>query len=271
MMWFLALFSLAVSISSIIVCLDIGLTLKTHTDNHLCKHTMTLNAALIAYDKLFETKKIWAQQRWAGVQTQQNPNDAWIIQEILWDTQPDLLIETGTQNGGSALFYAFIMNQYNPYAKVVTIDKAHVDEYKPLYSIKDHCKQLGCKNATDNPLWKQHVTFLQGDSTSHAIIDKLNEFTARSLSTMVILDSLHSYAHVLKELEVYSEAVSIGEYLIVQDTKLDRLRGRPGPRAAVKTWLNATRDRGYLRFEVDTSREYLLYTQHAGGYLKRVA
>ena len=163
------------------------------------------------------------------------------------------------------------MQHYNEYAKIVTIDKAHVNEYKPLYSIKGHCERLGCTNATEHPLWKKHVTFLQGDSTSHDIIDSLNDFTARSLSTMVILDSWHSYAHVLKELELYSEAVSIGEYLVVQDTKLDRLRGRPGPKAAVRTWLNATRDRRYQRFEVDTSREYLLYTQHANGYLKRVA
>ena len=223
------------------------------------------------YDKIFETNKLWAQQRWFGVQTQQNPNDSWIIQEIIWDTKPDLLIETGTQNGGSALFYAFIMQQYNPYAKIVTIDKAHVNDYKPLYAIKGNCERLGCTNATNHPLWKQHVTFLQGDSTSHAIIDRLNAFTARSLSTMVILDSWHSYAHVLKELELYSEAVSIGEYLVVQDTKLDRLRGRPGPKAAVRTWLNLTRDRRYRRFEVDFSREYLLYTQHSNGYLKRVA
>lgn len=225
-----------------------------------------------AYDRFFETNKLWAKQRWMGVQTQQNPNDAWIIQEILWDTQPDLLIETGTQNGGSALFYASIMRQYNPHAKVLTIDKTDVNDYKPLYSIKGHCDRVGCRNATDDPIWKQHVTFLKGDSAAHDVIDRLNDFTARSVSTMVILDSLHSYSHVLKELELYSEAVSIGAYLVVQDTKLDRLRGRAGPQAAVSTWLNATRERRHdLRFEVDTSREYLLYTQHAGGYLKRVA
>jgi cephalosporin hydroxylase len=65
---------------------------------------LTADEITFGYDLLFERNKLWAKQRWLGVQSQQNPSDAWIIQEVLYDTKPNLLIETGTQNGGGTLF-----------------------------------------------------------------------------------------------------------------------------------------------------------------------
>ena len=62
--------------------------------------------------------------------------------------------------------------------------------------------------------------------------------------------------------------VTPGQYLVVQDTKLDRLRvvGRAQGRGAR---LPGRADGG-RRFAVDRAREYLLYTQHAEGYLRRL-
>lgn len=38
-----------------------------------------------------------------GVQRMQNPADMWMMQEMITQVRPDLIIETGTAHGGSAL------------------------------------------------------------------------------------------------------------------------------------------------------------------------
>lgn len=227
---------------------------------------ITSDDIVFGYDLLFEKYKLWAKQRWLGIQTQQDPSDAWILQEILFDTKPDVLIETGTQNGGSAVFYASIMRMYTDTPRVITCDIDQVDAYKKEYAIPGFCEKVGCQNATSHILWKKHVTFLQGKSTNPHIISKIAKSVVGK-KTMVVLDSLHSYTNVLKELRLYSKLVSIGNYLVVQDTKLDRIRARPHAWAATQTFLKSKEGQN---FRSDTDREYLMYTQHKGGWLKRL-
>ena len=38
---------------------------------------LSVDDILFGYDLLFEKNKLWAKQRWLGIQTQQNPSDAW--------------------------------------------------------------------------------------------------------------------------------------------------------------------------------------------------
>jgi cephalosporin hydroxylase len=45
---------------------------------------------------------------WLGTQVLKNPFDLWIYQELLARTRPDVIIETGTFAGGSALYLAFL-------------------------------------------------------------------------------------------------------------------------------------------------------------------
>lgn len=72
----------------------------------------------------------------------------------------------------------------------------------------------------------------------------------------VVLDSFHSYDNVRRELELYHEFVTSGMHLVVQDTKLDRLRGRRAAKAAAADFMRSSAAR---KFRVDKSREYLLY------------
>jgi len=60
-----------------------------------------------------------------GVALQQDPNDAFVIADMLWRVQPDLVIELGTSGGGSAHFFAHIMEAYNPNAKVIDFNSIH--------------------------------------------------------------------------------------------------------------------------------------------------
>ena len=49
----------------------------------------------------YDNPETW-KTRCLGLETQQNPNDVWIIQEVICEVKPDLIIETGTLRGGSA-------------------------------------------------------------------------------------------------------------------------------------------------------------------------
>ena len=58
---------------------------------------------------------------WLGVQTMQCPLDMWVMQEIMYETRPDVVIETGTRLGGSALYFASIFDLLGR-GRVISID-----------------------------------------------------------------------------------------------------------------------------------------------------
>ena len=74
------------------------------------------------FHRLFYDSGVWGSTEWLGVPTAQNPNDAWIHQEIITRVKPDIIVEAGTQYGGSAALWAMILQQINPEGRVITID-----------------------------------------------------------------------------------------------------------------------------------------------------
>lgn len=191
-------------------------------------------------------EKTWQTTYWLGTRALKLPMDLWIYQEIISETRPDLIIETGTAHGGSALFLASICDLID-HGRVVTID------------IEDR----------DGRPRHPRITQLIGSSTSPAIVDRVREMLGPTNKGMVILDSDHARDHVLRELELYSPFVAPRGYLIVEDTNVnghpvDPTHG-PGPMEALTEFLS----RGQP-FVVDRSREKLLLTFNPSGYLRRV-
>ena len=85
---------------------------------------------------------------------------------------------------------------------------------------------------------------------------------------MVVLDSLHTYDHVKKELELYAGLVTPGCYLVVEDTGWRNPEDTPSGEwcdRAVAEFLAE-----HPEFEVDWSRERHLITSNHGGWLRRV-
>jgi cephalosporin hydroxylase len=203
------------------------------------------------FHKLYYESLAWDQNRWLGVRCQQNPNDAWIHQEIIADVKPDFIIETGTLNGGSAALWATILQQVNPNGRIITID------------IKDQAGE-----AKKLPIVKQYVDFIIGSSTDPTIVSQVKK-RVNGRNVLVILDSDHSKDHVLAEMRAYSSLVSPGSYLIVQDTNINGhpvLPGfGPGPMEAVEEFLASNQ-----QFRSDNNAERLMLTLHPKGYLKRI-
>jgi cephalosporin hydroxylase len=203
--------------------------------------------------RLFHEVPVWQHMFFHNVAIEKNPLDLWMVQQVIYEVQPDLVIETGTWLGGSALYYAHTLNGMGlEGSRVVTIDI-----------------QNACATAQTHPLWKKYVTFLQGSSTDGDIVAHVTKM-AKGKKTFVTLDSDHSMAHVLKELEAYAPLVSRGSYLIVEDTNLDGVpiapEFPPGPMAAVRRSLEQS---GGQMFEQDETREAYLITFNPGGWLRR--
>lgn len=190
------------------------------------------------------------EDKWMGVDLTQNPLDMWVKQSIIWETKPDLIIETGTLHGGSALFYAYLF-EIMGHGKIITVDWAPQIEKVSQY-----------------PLFQKRVTSIKGETDSPEVIKKVKDLTG-SAKAMVILDSNHTKEHVLKELNAYSPLVAPGKYLIVEDTNVNGHpvlpKFGPGPYEAVKTFLKNRTD-----FEIDRSREKFCVSFFPSGFLKRV-
>jgi cephalosporin hydroxylase len=196
-------------------------------------------------------KDTWKKNCWLGIVTEQNPMDSWILQEIMFDTKPDYVVECGSLYGGSAALWATILAQVNPSGRVISID------------IED---RMG--DARKLPIVKERVDFLIGSSTAPEIVSEVAR-RVQGKRVLVILDSLHTKEHVLDELHAYSPMLSVGDYINVQDTNWGGLPLGSGedsnPHQAVEAFL-----KGNSSFEIDHSRERLLFTVCPDGYLKRI-
>jgi cephalosporin hydroxylase len=217
--------------------------------------------ALDRFQEVFYFRNIWRRRQWLGVPCHQNPMDMWVMQEILHEVGPDLVIETGTRHGGSALFYASILS-FAGDGRVVTVDhRSHFLQETSGWSENE-------RTARSHPIFRERVTTLTGSSTSEEIGAQLRAAAEQASCVLVVLDSDHEKEHVLRELRATADLVTPGSYLVVQDTHLGQTvpwdRGE-GPFEAVHEFL-AIDD----RFEIDRTREECLFTWFPDGFLRRV-
>jgi len=188
----------------------------------------------------------WQNTYYRGVQTAKCPLDLWMYQEVVFEVCPDLIVETGTNRGGSASFLADLC-QINDRGRVVTID----------------VEELPGRLAHDR------ITYLSGRSTDEPVLAAVREMIPTDGTVLVILDSDHSRENVAAELSAYAPMVTLGSYLLVEDTNIC---GHPvlpdapaGPMEALRDFLTTHHD-----FVVDDTREKFMLTFNPSGYLRRV-
>lgn len=186
---------------------------------------------------------------WMGYEMLKCPFDLWTYQELVVETRPDVILETGTYKGGSALFLANVCDLLD-HGEVISVD---VD-------------------ATHEVIRPRHprITYLTGSSTAPDILARIEQILNGKTNVMVILDSDHRRDHVLNELRVYSRLVPVGGYVVVEDTNVNGHptypEFGPGPWEAVDDFLAADE-----RFIADRTRERFILTMNPRGFLRRVS
>lgn len=197
---------------------------------------------------------------WMGRPIIQYPQDILAMQEIIWNINPDLIIETGIAHGGSLIFYASMLELLGKNGLVIGID----------IDIRKHNRL----EIEKHPMFKR-IKMIEGSSIDESIVEKLRKI-AEGKKVLVCLDSNHTHEHVLRELELYAPLVSVGSYCVVFDTIVEDMPtgsfpDRPwdkgnNPKTAVYEFLKKNDN-----FEIDKSIENkLLITVAPDGYLRRV-
>ena len=201
------------------------------------------------FHKLYYTsgKRTFQNTFWLGQQTAKCPLDLWIYQEILVERRPDVIVESGTFMGGTALFLACMCDLVDN-GRIITID------------IKAR-----------QPRRRQHhprLEYRTGSSTSPEIVAGVQQDIKPGERVMVILDANHRRDHVIEELRAYAPLVTPGDYLIVEDTNINghpvAPQFGPGPMEALDEYLAENGD-----FYIDDEREKFFMTFNPRGYLRR--
>lgn len=198
---------------------------------------------------------------WLGRPVIQYPQDLIAVQEVIWNVKPDLIVETGIAHGGSLIFYASLLELIGGPGKVIGIDN----------DIRSHNRSA----IEAHPL-AARIVMVQGSSVDDAVARSVREVARDKQRVLVILDSNHTHAHVLRELNLYAPLVRAGSYVIVFDTAIEQMPAdafphRPwgpgnNPHTAVQEFLS-TND----RFVVDSTIDHkLLVSAAPGGYLRCV-
>ena len=151
---------------------------------------------------------------WFGRPIIQLPEDMIRLQELVYQLKPDVILETGIAHGGSAIFLAGLCRLLGR-GRVVGVD----------IEIRPHNRA-----AIETHEFAPWITLVEGDSVSPGTVERVRSLIGATESVLLILDSNHSKAHVLAELEAYSPLVKPGGYIIVADGVMSSLAGMPGAR-----------------------------------------
>jgi len=155
---------------------------------------------------------------WLGRPIIQHPEDMIRLQEVIFSLKPSVIIETGVAHGGSLIYYASLFHAMERPGRVVGID----------IEIRPHNKAEILSHAMS-----RYISLIEGSSTSPETLATVQREirTAPPGPVLVLLDSDHSYDHVMKELELYAPLVSVGSYVVSTDGIMrevfDTPRGNP--------------------------------------------
>lgn len=202
---------------------------------------------------------------WLGRPVIQLPEDLLRLQEAVFATKPDAIVETGIAHGGSLVFFASLC-ELAGHGAVVGVD----------IEIRPHNRAA----IEAHPLFPR-ITLIEGDSTAAETFGRARDAVAGAERVFVFLDSNHTKQHVLQELRLYGSLVSVGSYLVVADSIMSDVAGAPrtqpdwdvnNPGAAVDEFLGE--DDRFVREEpprlFDESHVEGSVSYWPGGWLRRI-
>ena len=176
----------------------------------------------------------WQRTTWRGVPVKEAPEDLIVLAQVIHETRPEVIIETGTFYGGSAFYFADL----GP--GVISID---IDHSPVLEAVRENPK----------------ITLVTADSQDPATHARVRDLVA-GRRAMLFIDAEHTYESVMAELNGLADLVSPGCYAVIADTIIG------GPLRAAREFVALRPD-----FEADRSREYQMLTIFAEGWLRRTS
>lgn len=202
---------------------------------------------------------------WLGRPIIQLPEDMFRLQEVIYRLKPDVIIETGVAHGGSSIFFASLCRSIGK-GRIISID----------IEIRSHNRA-----ALESHELYPYITLVEGDAVSEQTAAHVRSLVHSNETILVMLDSNHTVAHVLRELELYSPLVTPDSYIVVADGIMQELVGAPrssptwaydNPLKAVMQFIaehsDFTLEEPRFAFNEGNITERVTYWPHA--YLRRV-
>lgn len=204
-------------------------------------------------DSPFETGLPWINKahhhvQYRGVSMIKCPFDIVNYQMIISQLRPDLILEIGTNKGGSALYFSDLLKNLGK-GDVHTID-------------------LKQKVTDSNVLEAENITFFEGGWQNYSLSN-----CGRYERILIIDDGSHAYDEVKAAFEKFHGLVAVGSYYIIEDGIIDELdmpkaKFNGGPKKAAEEILHAhpsfVLDEHWINFYGPNA------TFNPLGYLKRV-
>ena len=195
---------------------------------------------------------------WMGIPIIQTPEDMILMQELIYKVKPDIIVDIGIAHGGSSIYYSSLLELIKPESKVIGVD----------IDIREHNLNIIKKH----PMYDK-ITLIEGDSINRKIFDEVSNHISNDSKVIVCLDSNHTKHHVLSELNLYSNIVSSGGYIVVFDTIAStigrdeystKLYNGNGPKEAIDEFLKENND-----FEIDKRFNKLYTSNSQDGYIRK--
>jgi cephalosporin hydroxylase len=197
---------------------------------------------------------------WLGEPVLQTPDDILTIQELVFKSKPEVIIEVGVAWAGTLLLYDSLANFCN-IKKIIGVD---------IYIPRDLKKRIFSKSKS------KKIKLITGDSTSHLTYEKIKKICNNYKRVLVHLDSNHTKDHVLKELNLYSNLLKKNDYIIVGDTIVEHI---PTQTHRKRTWKKGNNPHNALKeflkknknFKIDKEiNKKQLLTNNPNGYIKKI-
>jgi cephalosporin hydroxylase len=242
----IAIASFSIGAVSVLKYLSLPSTF-TWTGKRFFAGKLVANGLINGFQNLAYNRRLWDQVNWRGVPILKYPTDLIIYEEMIYELKPNVILDIGTYKGGSALYFATMFDLMGiDTGRVISVDIRH------SMALPEHPR----------------ITYLLGSSTSDAILKRIKELIRPGEKVMVFLDSDHTQQHVLNELRIYSQIVTKGSYLVVEDSNINGhpvlAEYGPGPMEAIHAFLSENSG-----FQIDKSREKFLLTVAPDGFLRK--
>jgi cephalosporin hydroxylase len=211
------------------------------------------------FDRLRQHTQDW----YAGARMSKFPEDLRVYEHLLWESRSNVVIELGTQFGGSALWFRDRLMTLASYGrirdpKVISID---VD----LRSAREELSEA-------DPACERHIELLEGDVRDRSLPERVAALLPSDARCFVVEDTAHVYETTLAALDSFAQFVPVGGFLVVEDGCVDIEELRPSPDwprgvlPAVDDWLRTSDG---SRFVVRRDLELYGVSCHPQGFLQR--
>ena len=233
-------------------------SLRKYVLTRKVKNTKELEEISLQWSRVSIENRLSYEVDWLGIPVIQTPQDLILMQELIFKVQPDVIIETGIAHGGSLIYYASVMELLNK-GSVIGVD----------IEIREHNRKV----IEAHPLFKR-IEMIEGDSVAEETFQEVKRRVTADSNVIVCLDSNHTKAHVLKELQLYQQFVKPGGYIVVFDTNTSKMAELGAcdkkyidnsPREAVDEFLVQNDN-----FEIDKNYNKLHISYNPDGYLRRI-